>query len=288
MDPLIVHNQKIVKLAEANLSPGQSGLMLGWGVFTTLRLYRGAPFEFARHWQRMARDATRLNVPLSFEQTAIHRLIIELACANGREDGMARVIFVRNSGGQWASGVGGPDIDLLIFTRELPAWPASYRLQIQPNAIFAAGTFAGAKMLSWAGNSTLMEKARAEGYDEALLLNERGEVAECTSANIFMVHSGKALTPPLASGCLPGVTREIFLEIGPAAGIPVSEQPLTLESLDQAEEVFISSTTREVGAVRSIGERWQFKAPGSVTKALAEAFRSYVQRNTRVQVSSGS
>ncbi len=285
MDPLIVHNQRIVKLSEASLSPGQAGLMLGWGVFTTLRLYRGVPFEFARHWQRMARDATRLNVPVSFEQTAILRLTAELARANGREEGMARVIFVRNSGGQWASGTGGPDSDLLIFTRELPAWPASYRLQIQPAAIFAAGTFAGAKMLSWAGNSTLMEKARAEGNDEALLLNERGEVAECTSANIFVVRSGKALTPPLASGCLPGVTRETLLEIGPAAGISVSEQPLTLDSLDQAEEVFISSTTREVGAVQSIGERWQFKAPGKITEALEEAFREYVRRHLQARAS---
>lgn len=285
MDPFIVHNQRIVKLAEASLSPGQAGLMLGWGVFTTLRLYGGVPFEFRRHWERMERDAARLNVPLCFERTATQRLIADLVRANGRGEGMARVVFVRNSGGQWASGAGQPSTDLVIFTRELPAWPYSYRLQIQPAAIFAAGPFAGAKMLSWAANSTFMDKARAEGYDDALLLNERGELAECTSANLFVVRLGQVLTPPLSSGCLPGVTREVLLEIGSEAGISVSEQPLTQDSLDEAEEVFISSTTREVGAVKAVGERWQFIAPGQVTEALGAAFQTYVRRRLQARAS---
>ncbi|MGH9374548.1 MAG: aminotransferase class IV [Terriglobia bacterium] len=277
MDPFIVHKQRIIKLTEASLSPGQAGLMLGWGVFTTLRLYGGLPFEFGRHWERMARDAIRLNVPLGCERDAVQRLIVELARANGREEGMARVIVVRNSGGQWALPVDGSLSDLLVFTRELPVWPASFRLQIGPTAVLAGGPFAGAKMLSWAGNSMLMEKARAEGYDDVLLLNERGEVAECTSANIFAVHSGKVVTPPLSSGCLPGVTREILLGMGSQAGFSISEQPLTLDSLSQANEVFISSTTREAGGVQAVGERWQFKAPGKVTQAIESEFREYVR-----------
>lgn len=279
MDPWIVHKQRIVKLAEARMSPGQAGLMLGWGVFTTLRLYQGLPFEFKRHWERMARDAVRLNVQLGFEQAAVERLIVDLARANGREDGMARVIFVRNSGGQWASTAEGSLSDLVIFTRELPVWPASYRLQIGPAAVLAGGPFAGAKMLSWAGNSTLMENAHAKGYDDVVLLNERGEVAECTSANIFVVRSGRVETPPLSSGCLPGVTREILLAIGPKAGIPVVERSLTLDLLSQSDEVFISSTTREAGGVSSVGEHWHFKAPGKITEAIGVAFRDYARRS---------
>lgn len=275
IDNLIVHNREIIPLDEARLSPGQAGLLLGWGVFTTLRLYRGAPFEFARHWERMARDAARLRVNAGLNSAEVLKLIVDLALQNQREEGMARVSFVRNSGGAWGR-AGERPVDLLIFTQRLPSWPESYRLQIQPGAVFSAGVLAGAKMLSWASNSSIMESAKLEGYDDALLLNEHGQIAECTSANIFVVEGGAVSTPPLASGCLPGVTREILLAIGPRAGIPIVERALTTASLDRAEEVFISSTTREVGGVREIGNRWKYAAPGKLTRAAAEVFKQYV------------
>lgn len=275
IDNLIVHNREIIPLDEARLSPGQAGLLLGWGVFTTLRLYRGTPFEFKRHWERMTRDAARLRVDVELNSAEVMNLIVGLALQNEREEGMVRVSLVRNSGGAWGR-AGERPADLLIFTQSLPSWPESYRLQIQPAAVFAAGVLAGAKMLSWAQNSSIMENVKTEGYDDALLLNEHGRIAECTSANIFLVEGGAVLTPPLASGCLPGVTREILLAIGPRAGIPLVERDLTTASLDRAEEVFISSTTREVGGVREIGDRWKYAAPGKVTRAAAEVFKQYV------------
>ncbi|HEX5482680.1 MAG TPA: aminotransferase class IV [Terriglobia bacterium] len=277
MDSLIVHNEKIIPLAEACLSPGQAGLLLGWGAFTTLRLYAGIPFEFPRHWERMAHDAARLNMELPLNPAAARKWVIDLALANERREGMARVSFIRNSGGAWSAWDKARPMDFLVFTQALPSWPASYSLQLQPNAVFSAGVYAGAKMLSWASNSTLMERARADGYDDALLLNEHGHVVECTSANIFVVRSGRIFTPPLSSGCLPGITREVILGLGAEAGAPITEKEITSSDLDAAEEVFLSSTTREVGGVRSIGERWQYEAPGKITQALAAAFQQYAQ-----------
>lgn len=277
MDPLIVHNQKIIPLSEARLSPGQAGLLLGWGVFTTLRLYEGIPFEFERHWERITHDATRLKIALSVNPEAVRKWTIDLALANERREGMSRMCFVRNSGGSWGAYTDPQSTDLLIFTQGLPSWPASYNLQLQPNAVFSAGVYAGAKMLSWAPNSALMERARAGGYDDVLLLNERGQIAECTSANIFVVQAGRVFTPPLSSGCLPGITREILLKIGAQVGISVAEKELSAESLDSAEEVFLSSTTREVGGVYAIGERWRYEAPGEIARTLAAAFKQYVQ-----------
>ena len=276
IDHLVVHNQAILPVEECRLSPGQAGLLLGWGVFTTLRLYGGVPFEFDRHWERMARDAARLNVPLEVERAVALKLATDLARANQRSEGMARVSIVRNFGGSWSLAGGLPGADLLIFTQPLPSWPESYRLQLQPGAVYSEGAFAGAKMLSWAANSRFMEKARAEGYDDALLLNERGQLAECTSANVFLVVGGTVVTPPLSSGCLPGVTREILLKISPQAGIRIVEGELTTAALDRAEEVFISSTTRDVGRVREIAGRWKYVA-GNVTRSLSEAFRQYVE-----------
>lgn len=282
MDPLILHNDGVIPLAEARLSPGQAGLLAGWGVFTTLRLYRGQPFEFHRHWERMTRDAVRLGIPMIYRESAVEGGIVELARANTRPEGMARVWFVRNQGGLWADSVPRPATDLLVFTRDLVPWPAEHRLLVVPHVIYSAGVLAGAKMLSWAQNSLLAERARAQGYDDALLLNERGELAECTSANVFLVTGGKVLTPPLSSGCLAGVTRDVLFEIAPRAGIELGEQALTPDDLARAEELFISSTTREVAGVAFVAsaqgaaKKWQ--VPGRTTAALESAFQRYVEQ----------
>jgi branched-chain amino acid aminotransferase len=276
MDTLILHNDQIVPLKEAHLSPGQVGLLMGWGIFTTLRIYRGVPFAFERHWARMARDAQRLEIPMSYQQDAVARAVVELARANQRPEGMARVSFVKNRGGLWAQAEDLPPTDLLIFTRELVAWPAAHRLQVQPMGIFSAGRYAGAKMLSWVPHAAVLEGAHAEGFDDALLLNEKGQLAECTSANVFLVRGRKVLTPPLSSGCLAGITREILFEVAPRAGIELREQELTPDDLSSADEVFISSTTREVAAVGTISPDWDYPAPGKVALTLENAFKEYI------------
>lgn len=277
MDPLIFHNDRIAPLEEVHLSPGQAGLLTGWGVFTTLRLYRGIPFAFERHWARLVRDAERLEIPISHTLDGVRRAVIELAAANQRPEGMARLSFVRNVGGLWADAGGRPPTDLLIFARELVPWPAAHRLKIQPMGIFSGGRYAGAKMLSWVPHAATLERTRAEGFDDALLLNEKAQLAECTSANIFLVRGGKALTPPLTSGCLAGITREILFEIAPSAGIELKEADLTTADLSTAEEVFVSSTTREVAAVQTVSPDWKFPAPGQITVTLERAFKHYVE-----------
>jgi branched-chain amino acid aminotransferase len=276
MDRLVVHNDRIVPLEEIRFSPSQAGLLTGLGVFTTLRLYRGQPFRFDLHWHRMAHDAERLDVPLCYEESAVRKAIVRLARTNARQEGAVRLSFIKNSGGLWTPPVDHPPTDLLAFTYELKAWPAVHRLCLQPMAIFAAGIYAGAKMLSWAPNTSTLDRARADGFDDALLLNEKNQLAECTSANIFLARSGQVLTPALSSGCLAGVTRDVLIEIAPTAGVKIIEQNLTTDDLTSAEEFFISSTTREVAAVGHIAPRWDYPAPGPVTQVLAEAFRKYV------------
>ncbi|HEY6291825.1 MAG TPA: aminotransferase class IV [Terriglobia bacterium] len=277
MDPLILHNGRILPLAQARLSPGQSGLLAGWGVFTTLRLYHGRPFEFHRHWQRMARDAARLGVELVYGEEAVRDQIVELASANQRFEGAGRVSFVRNGGGLWSDGVNQPPTDLLVFTRELVAWPQSHRLVLQENAVLSTAVLAGVKMLAWAPNTLLLERARSEGFDDALLLNEKGELVECTSANVFLVYGGRVLTPPLSSGCLRGVTRDVLFEIAPRADVEIREQILTSSDLSGADEVFISSSTREVVGVGYVSPGWTYAVPGEITQTLENAFQRYVR-----------
>jgi branched-chain amino acid aminotransferase len=277
MDALIFHNDCLIPLQEAYLSPGQMGLLMGWGVFTTLRIYEGRPFAFDRHWARMSHDAERLGMNLTHEPEAVRLAVIKLAEANHRLEGMARVSFVKNHGGLWGQAGNRPETDLLIFTRELVRWPAIHRLKLQPHAIYSATRLAGVKMLSWVQNVALLEQAHAEGFDDVLLLNESGHIAECTSANVFLVRGGKVLTPPLSTGCLPGVTRDVLREVVPRAGFELVEENLTTEDLSSAAEVFISSTTREVAAVASIDSQWRYQAPGKTTVTIEHSFKEYVR-----------
>lgn len=277
MDSLIIHNDRIIPLAEARLSPGQMGLLMGWGVFSTLRIYQGVPFAFDRHWARMSRDADRLGIALDYAQQSVWKSIVDLAAANQRPEGAARISFIKNHGGIWADAPGWPPTDLLIFTRQLAAWPAAHKLALIPNAIYSAGRLAGAKMLSWVQNIGTHERVHGDGLDDALLMNERGQLAECTSANIFLVRGREVRTPPLSSGCLPGITRSVLLDVIPAAGFRLSEEDLTPADLNTAEEVFVSSTTREVAAVESIQPDWKYAAPGKTTLEIAAAFQRYVK-----------
>ncbi|MFB3922840.1 MAG: aminotransferase class IV [Terriglobia bacterium] len=277
MDPNIHHNGRILLLKEAHLSPGQVGLLMGWGVFTTLRLYRGVPFAFERHWARMSRDAARMEMDLGYGVEAVRKAVEELARANQRSDGAARVSFVKNHGGLWAEPAGHPPTDLLIFTRDLVHWPVANRLVIEPMGILSGGHYAGAKMLSWVPHAAVLERAHAAGFDDALLINERGQIAECTSANFFLVRGGRVFTPPLSSGCLGGITREVLLDAAPKAGIEIIEQELTVDDLATAEEVFISSTTREIAPVDSISPQWKFRAPGQISVALEQVFQGVVE-----------
>jgi branched-chain amino acid aminotransferase len=130
-------------------------------------------------------------------------------------------------------------------------------------------------MTSWAANLTMLENARARGFDEVVLLDELGRVSECTSANIFGAREGRILTPPLSSGCLPGVTREILLE--ECGGLGLSEGHMTREELEDSSEVFITSTTRELLPVLEV-EGKPLRTGESARLALQAAFSSYVDR----------
>jgi branched-chain amino acid aminotransferase len=277
MDSLIFHNDRILPLREATLSPGQMGLLMGWGVFTTLRIYQGIPFAFERHWARLAHDADRLHLDLLHKQADARAAIMALARANGRAEGTARVSFVKNRGGLWAQAEGLPETDMLVFTRGVHPWPAAHRLKLQPQGVFSRGDYAGAKVLSWVRNADVLEKAHSEGLEDALLMNEKDQLAECTSANAFVVRQGKVYTPPLSSGCLPGITRQILLEVVPKTGIDLIQAELMEKDLADADEVFISSTTREVAAVSEVYPHWKYPAPGPLTRAIDKAFKEYVK-----------
>jgi branched-chain amino acid aminotransferase len=269
----VLHNDAIRPAGELSLSPGQVGLLSGWGVFSTLRVADGVPFAFARHWARIQRDAKALHVPIPGDPEAVRHKLLKLIEANRAYNCTLRLVIVRNGGGMWAGPSNGRESDVIALTADSKDWGPSARLAYQPHARHAASEFAGAKILSWAMNLTWLENALARGFDEVILLNERGEVAECTSANIFIANGGDVITPPLSSGCLPGITRELLLGEVQAAGVRVTEGILKPADLEAAEEIFITSTTRDLLPVVQIEEK-KVGRSSTACAALTKAFRA--------------
>lgn len=276
----IFHNDRIVPVEQARLSPGQAGLLNGWGLFTTMRISQGEAFAYERHWRRLERDAGRIRLPFQFDPAKVRSHLGELLKTNQVEEGTARIYMIYNRVGFWQTDETMPQVDLILYTAGLPPHPESARLGIAEHGRHTASPLAGVKVTSWLNNVWHLSEAQAQGWTEVVMLNERGEVAECTTANIFCVKDGRVTTPPLSSGCLEGVTRGVLLEIAPRAGVTLFEQTLTPEDLFSAEEVFITSTNRSLLGVSEIAGHKYSVVMGPIAQKLERAFdttmRDYV------------
>jgi len=273
----VLHNGRIQPATDRTLSPGQVGLLNGWGVFSTVRVVEGVLFAFERHLARMRRDAGRMRIPFPPESAELEDSLYRLVEANQAWNATLRVVIVRNRGGMWEGPGIERDYDVIAFTAESKQWGAGVRLGVAPNARFAASPFAGAKILSWSHNLTWLEEAQSRGLDEVILLNEHGQVSECTSANVFVSVGNRIWTPPLSSGCLPGITRELLLEEIHVEGVSIGEKDLRLEDLEAADEVFLTSTTRGLLPVLGI-EGLKIRNQGSAREPVERAFTAYVER----------
>jgi branched-chain amino acid aminotransferase len=274
--PYVFHNGHIVPIEQARLSPGQAGLLNGFGLFTTLRVFHGEPFAFERHWKRLQKDAARTRMPFPFDPAEVRSGLRDLIQRNDVREGTARIYAIYNKVGFWQGAEDLPDVDLLLCTAGLPSYREPVRLSLSEHSRYAASPLAGAKVTSWIFNVWTLQGAQQRGFDEALLLNERGEIAECTAANIFCARGGRVFTPPLSSGCLEGVTRGLLLDIAPAAGIPMEEKTLRPEDLYGADEVFITSTNRSLLGVSEVEGHKLAGAPGPITQRLEQAFSNHM------------
>jgi branched-chain amino acid aminotransferase len=273
----IFHNEEVRPVEKIRWSPGQAGLVCGWGLFTTVRIVEGEAFAYERHWRRLEKDAATTRLPMTYSGAKVRVQLQEVIRANKVKEGCARIYLVWNSVGFWKSDEKMPEVDLVITSADLPHYPDSMRLTVREQGRHAASPLAGVKTISWLNSVWAVAEAQREGFDEVVLLNERGEVSECTAANIFAVKKDKVVTPPLNSGCLEGVTRGVLMEIASDAGTSVVEQTLRLDDLYAADEVFVTSTNRNVIGVSEIaGHKIGTGTIGPVTKRLDDVFEAYV------------
>jgi len=266
---------------EARLSPLDRGLVVGDGVFETLRVYGGVPFAWRRHIERLAHSAAGLG--LAVPDAAVLRAAADaVLAANSLPEARLRLTVTAGAGPPGSSR-GGAVPSAFVFAAALDPAPPTTRAAVAPWTRNEHGATAGLKTISYAANVRALAYAEARGASEALFANTAGNLCEATGSNVFLVVGDELITPPASAGCLLGVTRGLLLELAPEAGVRAVERDVPMAALATASEVILTSTTREVQAVECIvadGEPdLAFDAPGPVAQRLAPAFTALVARD---------
>ncbi len=280
MHPVIYLNRTMVEATKARVAPVSSAMLYGRGVFTTVAIYNGVPFLWPQHWRRLLDHARRLAVDCSgCTQQGVGEALEKLISVNRVHDGRARVILLARSGRDfWKTKTpGGKKTDLLILTGEAQKVPqAGMSLAVSPHRFNTFSPLTGIRSLNYLEQVLSWEEAQAREFDEAVMLNERGEIVSATMANIFWVKDGTVHTPTLSAGALAGITRAAVIELATKQFIPVIEGVHELSDLTEADEIFLTSAGLGVAIVTTFDFRRYSMVAGTVAVRLRDAFRELV------------
>lgn len=282
MHPVIYLNTSMVEAARARVAPVSSAMLYGRGVFTTVAIYQGNPFLWSQHWERLNEHAAKLDISCSeCDESSVGRALQKLISVNRVKDGRARVILLaRSSQHVWRATPPGPrKTDLLIMTSDPQPVPDSgVSLAVSPYRFCTLSALAGIKSLNYLDHVLSWEEAHRRDFDEAVMLNERGEIVSATMANIFWVKDGKLHTPSLGVGALAGITRGCVIELAQRHFIPLLEGAYEMQDLAEADEIFLTSASLGVAIVTTFDFRTYAAAVGSVAARLRDAFRGLSQQ----------
>jgi branched-chain amino acid aminotransferase len=259
-------NGELLPDDEARISVFDHGLVVGDGVFETIKVTHGTPFALTRHLQRLARSAAGLGLPEpDLDQIGAGALSV-IAAAPAYPLSRLRVTLTGGIGPLGSERADSPYTAIVALAEQQPPAPTVDVVTV-PWPRNERGALTGLKTTSYADNVRALAFAAQRGGGEAIFANTAGNLCEGTGSNVFIVRGGKLMTPPLASGCLAGVTRALVLEWAGA-----EEEDVPLGALADAEEAFLTGTTRDVQPIRHVNGSAVAAAPGPVTRKAAEVF----------------
>ena len=274
-------NGRITAERDAVVSVFDHGFIYGEGVYETLRTYNRRIFLFDRHVRRLRQSARMIALEIPFTDEALATHIADTMAAAALDgEAYIRVLVTRGVGELTYDPAATPRPTLVIIVKpQVDPPPGAYADGVSVAIVDVVRNHPGSvnpmiKSNNLMNSALAMQEALRRGAFEGVMRNYRGELTECTTANLFVVTGGVVLTPPLAAGLLPGITREWMFEIGAATGVEVREAVLRDDDLYGADEAFLTSTTREAVPIVTVGERTIGSGrPGPVTLKLLEAFR---------------
>ena len=272
-------NGRVFDQEHAAISVFDHGFLYGEGIYETLRTYNGRPFLFDRHMQRLRNSAGMLMLPVPIGDAEMAARCAETMKANGPGEHYIRILLTRGVGELSYDPAGCPEPSVVIIVKPQIDPPAAvYEQGVKIALVDIVRNHPGSvnpliKSNNLLNNALAMQEAFRRGAYEGVMRNYRGELAECTQSNLFIVKNGAALTPPVDAGLLPGITRAFLFEVGEEVKIPVREAVLRDADLFGADEVFFTSTTRGVVPATRIDDRIVGTGlPGPITRALGAAY----------------
>ena len=264
---------------EAKISVFDHGLLYGDGVFEGLRIYNGKVFRMAQHLRRLYDSAKAIHLAIPISVAEMEQAVLDTVKESGLSDGYIRLVITRGAGSLGLGPERTSNPQTIIIVDKISLYPQEfYENGLEIITASTIRNHPGAlspriKSLNYLNNIMAKIEGSKAGCLEALMLNHKGEVAECTADNIFIVRDGKLLTPPTDAGILDGVTRDAVLEIARDAQIPAFEKTLTRHDVYVADECFMTGTAAEIISVVKIDDRLIGDGkPGPVTRKLKELF----------------
>ena len=272
VEGLVWLNDRLLPADEATISPFERGFLYGEGLFETLRVYQGIPGLLGRHLRRLYQSAEliKLNLP---GREYLRESVCKLIAANHWNDARLRITVARGVEGRAQPTIvihGRP-----LLQEELEPEPTD--LVVMPYVRERSPFPVRLKSLNYLTEILGITSVRSQGALEGVFLTEDGYVAEGGMSNIFCLVNGRLLTPPLELGVLPGITRARIIEIGVEEGIDVYEERFPLQTLRDADEVFITNSVREIVPVKSVaGKRIKNEGEGELTLMFRTSYRASI------------
>ncbi len=284
MSKQVYINGNYLPEADATISVFDHGLLYGDGVFEGLRVYSGKVFRLKDHVKRLFESAKAIWLELPMSPAEMCDAIDQTVAANKLDDGYMRAIVTRGSGTLGLDPRRCSNPQIIIIADKIALYPEEYYqngLEIITSSVIrnhTAALSARIKSLNYLNNILAKIEGIQAGCIEALMLNHKGEVAECTGDNLFLVKDGKLSTPPLDAGILAGITRAAVMELAREEGIEVTEQVLTKHDIYVGDECFLTGTAAEVIPVVKLDSRTiGTGTPGPITRQLTDAFHHLVR-----------
>jgi 4-amino-4-deoxychorismate lyase len=250
MHALASFNQKIFSPDEIKLSAISSAVFYGKGVFTTVAIYKGKPFLWEKHWRRLNENASKIGIDLlDLPKEKVENALTKIIAENEVENGRARITFFDEMANDLWAFETSRKTSLLITTADLRE-PKNLELTVSPYRISSSSPLADIKSCNYLENILAFEEAKTRGFDEAVRLNERGEIASACMANLFWIKGRRIFTPPLETGCMAGTTREFLRE-----NYDIEEKTAAWEELNNADEIFLTSAGIGMAKVGKFEER---------------------------------
>ncbi len=266
---------KRVDPASAHLLVTDRGFTLADGIFETMRAYAGTIFRFDQHMARLSYGAERLRLPRPANLAPTLALALQ-ELRTARADAVVRLTVTRGPGRHGLTPTRSESPTVVLYAQELTAFKTSIGVRTATGRRNEFSMSNGIKALSYTDGVLALLEANAKGGEDAIFLDTRGHVSEATASNVFLVKNDAVRTPPISCGAFPGITRAFVIELLDGLEVPVSDDPVSPAELAEADEVFLTSSIREIAPVDTIDGR-TLEAPGPLTTAVIGAFAAQVR-----------